>query len=109
MFTQIWERADKISKMKVKVKFCWVPGHAGIEFNEEADKAAKSGARLPDTEEKVLITYDSIKKMINDLLMKEWKDQWKRVEIGGETKVFLDEVGDRLFFSKDRSTGMSYV
>ena len=109
MFKQIWEIADKISKMNVKLKFCWVPGHAGIEFNEEADRAAKSGARLPDNEEKVLITYSSIKKMINDLMMKEWKDRWKRVDTGGETKVFLKEVGVQLIFPKVRSTGMSYV
>ncbi len=47
IYTKLWASImDKISlnSKNIEVHFCWVPGHAGINANEVADKYAKRAA-----------------------------------------------------------------
>jgi hypothetical protein len=43
---------DEIRRQNIQVVFRWVPGHAGIEGNETADKFAKDAAE-PENEEEL--------------------------------------------------------
>ena len=42
---KIWEDAEKLQKRGTPITLLWTPAHVGVPRNEEADKAAKKGAR----------------------------------------------------------------
>lgn len=66
----ILEIYNKLRKNRKEVIFCWVPGHAGIEGNEKADKVAKEA--LEEIENLIRIPYRDLR----PLIVKEAKQHW---------------------------------
>ena len=106
-FDKIWEYA--IKNLEVDMEIAWVPGHAGITYNEIADRAAKEGCTMVRDESKEGISETVAIKWIKDKTMRCWNERWKRSESGNWTKEYIREVGKKIRFPRDRSTGMAYV
>lgn len=72
----IEEIRDNLITNKHRLKIIWVPGHAGISGNEQADKAAKSA-----TTEPLITFYTHNKKDLKNKLKTLWnntrRDKWK--------------------------------
>ena len=65
-----WSLMKQLEELDISVKFAWVPGHSGIEYNELADIAAKKGCNLRGNLHKnEEVSYSSISKWV-DLLVK---------------------------------------
>lgn len=63
-----------------KVTLIWVPGHADIEGNEEADRLARLGsestdARVTHVRRSMASTYETIDKFYWDKVSKEWSER----------------------------------
>ena len=69
-----WNLHHLISNHNVQVVLQWIPGHAGVTGNEEADSLAKKGASLPQPENPV--TYQTAQQMIRSNLQEEWLNSW---------------------------------
>jgi hypothetical protein len=51
----------------------WIPSHCNIQGNDEADRLAKEGAKLPET--RVNITYNEAK---NTWIKASYKMKWRK-------------------------------
>ena len=66
----IWRLINEICEKSIKIIFQWIPGHKGIEGNEEADKAAGDATNLP--QEEVPINFETVKAYLKRCLRDEW-------------------------------------
>ena len=64
----------------IMVTLQWIPGHAGISGNENADKLAKRGAQQPQPENKV--TYETVKSIIKSHIKIDWINDWTNNKTG---------------------------
>jgi exonuclease III len=64
---------EKIAQNK-PIHFCWIPGHAGINGNTEADRLAKE-ARRQTTIDVAIPPEDALRKIKQDLRHR-WDSQW---------------------------------
>ena len=73
---------------RVRVIFCWIPGHADIKGNELADKEAKLAVRqnIVRTQE---ISVSDVKAHIKQRVYEEWRSEWQRTTVD---KIKLKEV-----------------
>jgi hypothetical protein len=64
----------------------WTAGHEGIEGNELADREAKEAAKGCTSDTKLLLRYlrkpvltnsSAVKKVHNESLTKEWREEWR--------------------------------
>ena len=56
------------------IHLCWVPGHAGIQENEQADQAAKKA--LNCDVETCLIPHPDLKSLIATYIKSKWQHEW---------------------------------
>ena len=68
--TEIWTGLNHLSRRKVNVQIVWIPGHADIAGNEQADQAANTGRTLP--QETAKIDFPSAKVAIRGVCWKKW-------------------------------------
>ena len=64
----------------VELTLQWIPGHANIPGNERADKLAKQGASLPQTD--VPTSLETAKQQIRCNKKEEWMNDWARSTTG---------------------------
>ena len=68
--TKIWTGLSNLSRQKKNVQIAWIPGHADIAGNEQADQAANTGRALP--QETARIDLPSAKVAIRGVCWKKW-------------------------------------
>ena len=81
-----------------EVRILWVPGHSGIQENEEADAMARDGSNLePITPEPVLgIPISTVKQSVGKWMLEALQEQWYRYDKGRQAKLFLAEPNPSL-------------
>lgn len=85
------EKVDEISSTN-SITLLWVPGHHGIEGNEEADDAARTGSNNPfiGPEPTLGITYTTQKKLIREHFRNKHKTAWNQLEKCIHTKKLIE-------------------
>ena len=66
----------RIGKEGVRVGFLWVPGHAAVEGNEEADRLARGALREGTVGVDILQGKPEFYSCIREGLEREWQDEW---------------------------------
>ena len=93
----------------IEFKLIWIPGHADILGNDLADNAAKKGALTQVDLGIEMISAQVLFGWVKEKVLKRWGDMWSASATGVWTKDFLREVGKKLVFPRDRSSGMTYA
>ena len=62
------------------VKVVWIPGHAGLRHNEEADEAARAGCSMP--QEDVQVTAAAAKALLREKTEEAWTREYEREMTG---------------------------
>ena len=109
MFKKIWVLCEEMKKLKLVLCLCWVSGHVGIGYNEQADKAAKDGYNMTNETEKITVKYERCVKMAKEQVMKLWQTAWTHANTGVSTREIIKFVNNKMKLSVERSTGISYV
>ena len=89
----VWECIENLRKLCIKntVRLYWVPGHCGIEGNEEADTLARQGSDgFPNGSEPFCEVSTCVKK----IEIKKWEDNniqsnWIAVQSTRQSKLFI--------------------
>ena len=68
--TEIWNGLSRLAKQGRDVQVVWIPGHADIEDNEEADKAANTGRTMG--QENTKIDLPSARVAIRCVSQRKW-------------------------------------
>ena len=74
----IIEIIPQLTRKKIQIRICWLPGHVGITGNEEADKNAKNATKS-DVISKQELPISDVKSVIKDKIFQQWKEEWKVV------------------------------
>ena len=105
-----WSLKKQLDELNIAVKIGWVPGHCGIKFNELADSAAKKGCSMNDHFDRCdELSYSSISKWIDSLVVGEWQEQWSRKETGLFTKEMVSMVQNNVEIPVKRDVGIAFV
>ena len=72
----------KTSLKDVRLHLQWVPSHMGIEGNEEADKAAKSGTLKPCSVSDACVSLSFVKRKIKENCLLNWQRIWETQKVG---------------------------
>ena len=75
----IWELLNQINQLQVNTKFQWIPGHKGIQGNEEADEVAGKASKMP--QEEVPIDFETAKTYLKRNLRDEWLNNIERDDL----------------------------
>ena len=75
----------------IKPYLIWWPAHCNIDYNEMVDEIASDAARPSASDNPPLSKAESYK-IINDLVNKERKTQWKMATSGNHTKELMTDV-----------------
>ena len=73
------------------VELTWVKSHKGILGNEIADRAAKTGAKLPPSA-RIECSKTAVKEEVNKHTYKVWNDRWANQTSCRQTKLFIPHI-----------------
>ena len=71
-FISVLNLYNELVKKGYNILFCWIPGHAGIKGNEQADIAAKQASNPLNC----TIPYSDLKNTIRNLIKDKWQINW---------------------------------
>ena len=63
------------TRRRVRIKFCWVPAHVGIQGNEQADGAAKDATRL-GSHVSLGVSQADFAKTLHSYVYNKWQARW---------------------------------
>lgn len=75
----IWRLINHICEKSLKIIFQWIPGHKGIDGNEEADKAAGEASKL--LQDQVPVNFETIKAFLKRRAREDWLDSVKKQDL----------------------------
>jgi ribonuclease HI len=82
---RILDQVQTLEKWNVRVRLCWVPGHANNEGIEAADRLAKQA--VGNTEDHDFRTpLAAYRRALHQMIEKEWRDEWITSEKGKHLK-----------------------
>ena len=71
-FISVLNLYNELVKKGYNILFCWIPGHAGIKGNDQADTAAKQASNPLNC----TIPYSDLKNTIRNLIKDKWQINW---------------------------------
>ncbi len=106
---KIMGNVKTLNEYNVAVKFCWVPGHAGIQANEiadiEAKKAAEAAKLLPEDHAEDSVTIKDAQRVLLAELTKIWQRQWNTQTQGRFTHSLIPSVKLKRHKALQKSSG----
>ena len=111
VFRRIRIVEDLLHQMNISIKLVWVPGHVGIEGNEQADRLAKETVKnIQMGREEVIedISKSGAISLCSKLTVKSWQRSWDRCETGTFTRALIPNVTTKVLFPKNRNVGIMY-
>lgn len=97
---RIEKRIEELSIHDINVHIRWVPGHAGVEGNERADRAAKEAAGTGTCPCERFMSLSHLRRLVTERKWKE-QDQWLNTE---HRKWKPNSRQTYLMFTKNRGT-----
>ncbi len=105
LMSSIEEIIHSLDRRNIEFKICWIPGHAGIEANEIADKAAKEAAKesqkWTDKDECDCKSIKEIKTLLQKNSQSSWQRQWNSQDTGRETHELFPTVPAKITSFKE--------
>ncbi len=96
LISNIHDKLEHLESDGFNVKISWVPGHAGILGNEQADQCAKRGAieaqSLEEEPKDNPVTLKAAKRIINQGVHDSWQRQWTRCSKAAEMHSFYPTI-----------------
>ena len=95
--------------MEVYTSVAWIPGHAGIYYNEVADFVAKSALKHHSDHPYGSITLSACKSLVAKYVEDLWQLRWHRSLTGCVTHSYIPFVGSNITFPRLRCSAISYT
>jgi ribonuclease HI len=102
---KIWGSLLRLSARGVRVILQYVPGHCGVEGNEQADIAAKEGSQEP--QDGIPVSYKAAKALIKRTVRAEWLASGEGSAYSKLNGPGTSIPGDRLGLSRMESVELS--
>ena len=94
--------------MKCHLSLGWIPSHAGIDYNEQADILAKKALKDSPISAKGQLSLPACKKMVAKNTKRLWQQRWEWSTTGGVTYELISTAGRPTVFPSDRCCAISY-
>jgi len=98
----------KFHNMKCRISLGWIPSHAGIDYNEQADILAKKVLKDSPIMAKGQLSLPACKKLVAKNTKRLWQQRWERSTTGRVTYELISTVGRSTVFPSDRRCAISY-
>jgi len=98
----------KFHNMKCHISLGWIPSHAGIEYNDQADILAKKALKDSPISAKGQLSLPACKKLVANYTKRLWQQIWDRSTTGRVTYDLIHSVGRQRVFPSDRCCAISY-
>ncbi|GIX70933.1 hypothetical protein CDAR_254161 [Caerostris darwini] len=89
---KILELKNKLNNFTGEIHLFWIKAHIGHLGNERADVLAKTATNQANIDFNNKFELQSIKKLINNDIMKEWQDRWRQSHNGRDVFVLFQNV-----------------
>lgn len=94
---RILDRISTFRDRRIKLRLHWIPGHAGIEGNELADRLAKQ-AVTSEKQHRFGRLVSTSKRTARRKIQEEWQEEWKTSPKGQHLKRIDDSLPARRAF-----------